>query len=115
VAIVDDDESVRKALARLLACAGIRSETFESAEPFLDSLVRGRPDCVLVDICMPGMDGIELLQRMKEMSVNVPAILITAHDDDRTHQAHLASGAAGLLLKPVDDEVLLQAIRAATA
>src|SRR3954452_19590626 len=114
VAVVDDDDSVRKALSRLLRSAGMEAETFDSAEGFLESLPGRRPDCLLVDVCMPGMDGAELLQRLNDEGFNLPAIVITAHDDEHARDTLRFAGAAALLLKPLDDQVLLRAIRAAT-
>jgi FixJ family two-component response regulator len=113
VAVVDDDDSVRKALSRLLRSAGMDPETFDSAEGFLQSLHERQPDCLLVDVCMPGMDGAELLQHLNDVGVDVPSIVITAHDDEHAREAFRTSGAAAFLLKPLDDQVLLQAIRAA--
>jgi FixJ family two-component response regulator len=113
VAIVDDDDSVRKALSRLLRSAGMDPESFDSGEMFLESLCDRQPDCLLVDVCMPGMDGLELLQRMTDADCHVPAIVITAHDDEHAREAFRAVSAKAFLLKPLDDEVLLQAIRAA--
>ena len=114
IAIVDDDDSVRKALSRLLRSAGMEPTTFANGEGFLESLRESRPNCVLVDVCMPGMDGAELLQRLNAVGVNIPAIVITAHDDELARKAFEAAGAEAFLLKPVDDELLLRTIRAAT-
>jgi FixJ family two-component response regulator len=113
VAIVDDDDSVRKALSRLLRSAGMDPQTFDGGEGFLASLHERRPDCLLVDACMPGMDGAELLQRLNDVGLDVPAIVITAHDDERLRDSFRALGVAAFLLKPLDDEVLLRAIRSA--
>lgn len=113
VAVVDDDESVLKALSRLLRSAGMDALAFSSGEGLLENLPDVRPDCLLVDICMPGMDGGELLQRLNAIGCNVPAIVITAHDDEHARETFRSAGAAALLLKPLDDRVLLQAIRTA--
>ena len=113
IAIVDDDDSVRKALSRLLRSVGMDPEGFESGEGFLESLRSRQPDCVLLDVCMPGMDGAELLQRLTETGYRVPAIVITAHDNEHVRDVFRAGGAVALLPKPLDDEVLLRAIRAA--
>ena|SRR5688572_1785319 len=115
VAIVDDDDSVRKALGRLLRSAGMEPEGFESGEAFLESLGTRQPDCLLVDVCMPGTDGAELLKRLVELGYSVPAIVITAHDNETVRDMFRAAGARALLLKPLDDEVLLQAVRTAKA
>jgi FixJ family two-component response regulator len=115
VAIVDDDDSVRKALSRLLRSAGMDPEGFESGEAFLQSLGTRQPDCLLVDVCMPGMDGAELLEHLAELGYSVPAIVITAHDSEAVRDTFRAAGARALLLKPLDDEVLLRAVRTANA
>ena len=115
VAIVDDDESVRRALGRLLRSAGMLPECFDSAEAFLDSLATRRPDCLLVDVRMPGMDGSELLQRLSELGHCIPAVVITAHEDDTTSRPERFPGAIAFLLKPLDDQILLNAIRNAQA
>ena len=112
VAVVDDDDSVRKALSRLLRSAGMDPETFDSAEGFLESLRDRQPDCLLVDVCMPGMDGAELVQHLNDVGIDVPSIVITAHDDEHAREASRTAGATAFLLKPLDDQVLLRAIRA---
>ena|SRR5438046_10695571 len=119
VAIIDDDESVRKAIGRLLRAHGMDPECFASAEAFLESLTTRRPDCVLVDVRMPTMDGPQLLVRLRSLSCDIPAIVITAHDDSAgaAGGAPLQErfpGAVALVPKPFDDQILLQAIVRAT-
>src|SRR6476646_2872460 len=82
VAILDDDESVRKALSRLLRAAGMDTESFETGESFLQSLFDRCPDCLLLDVRMPSMNGEEVLDRLSAMECIVPVIVITAHEDD---------------------------------
>jgi FixJ family two-component response regulator len=108
IAIVDDDASVRRALQRLVESAGYTVQTFASAREFLDWLPQGQAACLVLDVHMDGMSGLDLQQRLA-----VPVIFITAHDDARTRQRIEKSGAAGHLRKPFDEQAVLQAIRQA--
>src|SRR6185312_10536288 len=94
VAIVDDDLSVRKALNRLLAAASFRIQTFGSAEDFIESLKSGPPDCLILDIHMPGISGLDLHSQLRDTRVFVPTIIITAFDDAEKRAQCSASGAA---------------------
>jgi FixJ family two-component response regulator len=94
--IVDDDESVREAvLQALLQSAGHHAVAFESAEQFLASGAAHATDCVILDLRMPGIDGLELQQRLAASGHRIPTIILTAHADDRTRARALAAGAAG--------------------
>lgn len=115
VRIVDDDEEVRTALSFMLACRGWRTEAWGSAEAFLRSCTTTPPGCLLLDIRMPGMSGIELQERMKALSIRLPIIFITGHGDVRTAVRTLKAGAFDFLEKPVDGDALESAIRAASA
>jgi FixJ family two-component response regulator len=110
VCIVDDDESVRKALSRLVESLGMRAEAFASPADFLSRAVEERIACVLLDIQLPGMDGFELHDRSVEAGLDSPVIFITAHPDDRTRARAKKADAVAYLEKPFDDQTLLDAI-----
>ena len=93
IAIVDDDAAVRKALARLLRVSSFDTVTYESAAEFLKSLEAGRPDCLIADLQMPGLTGLELQQHLTRAGINIPTIIITAHDEFGTRERCLAAGA----------------------
>jgi len=113
VAIVDDDELMRCALQGLLREAGLPARAFASAEEFLSSGLLSLVSCLIADIRMPGMSGLELQARLNAEQVQVPIIFITAHGDERARMQALKAGAAAFLAKPFDDEVLLRSVRAA--
>lgn len=110
VAVVDDEESVRRALLRLLRAANLDAEAFPSGEAFLSSLDKFRPDCVVLDLQMPGLTGRDVQRRLISMQINLPVILITAHDDVVTQQQSLSDGAANYLRKPLRGDVLVRSI-----
>jgi FixJ family two-component response regulator len=112
IGVVDDDESVRDALSSLVRSAGYQCAVFPCAEHFLDS---GPPetDCLLLDIRMPGLSGFELHRRLHEMNLHVPVIFVTGHADDELRARAIHQGAAALLSKPFNDDVLLGTIRSA--
>jgi FixJ family two-component response regulator len=113
VAIVDDDDSVRSTLRELLRAAGFSSLAFDSAEAFLGSGHRQETACLITDIRMPGMSGLELRARLNAERCRIPTIFITAYGDEETRFKALREGAVEFLPKPFDDEVLVQSIRAA--
>jgi len=115
VAVVDDEESVRKALIRLLRAANMDAEAFASGEAFLSSLDKFRPDCVVLDLQMPGLTGRDVQKRLISMQINLPVILITAHDDVVTQQQSLSDGAANYLRKPLRGDVLVRSINESIA
>ena len=115
VAIVDDDDLMRSALLGLLRAAGFEARTFASAEEFLESGEPKRCGCLIADIRMPGMSGLDLQAVLKADRIAVPIIFITAHGDERMRMQALRSGAVEFLAKPFDDEVLLEAVQAALA
>lgn len=115
VSIVDDDPSVRRALQRLIEAAGYAVETFASGEDFLDATPWGRSACLIIDIHMIGMTGLELQERLMARGSAAPVILITAIDDAPTRERVGLSGAAAYLPKPFDRETLLGAIQGAIA
>lgn len=112
VAIVDDDSAVRKALARLLCASAIEARTFSSGREFLDSLPSGTPDCLIVDLQMPEMTGLELQLELARTGARLPTIIITAHNDAGLRERCLAAGAAAYLLKPLDERTLITTIGA---
>jgi FixJ family two-component response regulator len=113
VAIVDDDDSMRAALQGLLKAAGLSSRAFESAEQFLGSGHQRETACLITDIRMPGMSGLELQARLNADDCRIPTIFITAHGDEEMRFRALRAGAVEFLPKPFDDEVLIESIRAA--
>jgi FixJ family two-component response regulator len=113
ISIVDDDESVREALCGLLRSAGFAVNAFVSAEEFLSSDQLKGADCLVLDVRMPGMSGIELQRQLVADHCEVPVIFITAHGDDGVRAHVLKAGAKAVLIKPFNDDALLNAIHAA--
>jgi FixJ family two-component response regulator len=113
VAIVDDEEPVRRALGRLLRLSHYDVTLFPSGETFLVSLDIATPDCLIMDVNMSGMSGLDLLQRLRSVSIRIPTICITGAEDLELLQEVHAAGAAQLLQKPISSPVLLDAIRMA--
>jgi FixJ family two-component response regulator len=113
VGIVDDDESVRNSISSLLRSAGYRTLMFECAEAFLESERIGDADGLVLDVKMPGLSGIELQRRLREMDCSVPIIFVTAHADDALRELALAQGARAFFAKPFNDEALLSALGSA--
>jgi FixJ family two-component response regulator len=111
VSIVDDDASVRRSTRRLLRSAGYRVETFASAEEFLASGQYRATACLILDLRMPGMNGLELQCRLAEGPTPVPIVFFSAHASAHDEHEALRAGAARFLRKPVEKEVLLLAIR----
>jgi len=110
VHIVDDDASVRKGLSRLMRSAGIESHAYESPESFLAEVHNEGHACILMDITMPRMSGLELGAQLREKGITLPMIAISAHDDDDTRHLARDLGVRFFLRKPVDDQALLDAI-----
>jgi FixJ family two-component response regulator len=110
IAIVDDDPSVLKALARLLSTRALKSRTYISARDFLTALPDGLPECLIVDLQMPGMTGLELQHHLTRQGIRIPTIVITAHDEVDIQERCKSAGAASYLLKPLQDTSLLAAI-----
>jgi FixJ family two-component response regulator len=115
VAIVDDDKSVRRALRRLVLSFSYEPEDFASGEEFLDSLARGIPGCVLLDLYMPGLDGLQVLAEMRSRKLDVPTIVITANAQPNMREICMGAGATAFLQKPLDPDTVLASIRSATA
>ena len=113
ISIIDDDEAVRRTTTRLIESFGFRAAAFESAEDFLRS---GHPDdtaCLIVDVRMPGTDGLQLQGQLATADRRIPIIFITAYDDKESHRRAMQAGAVAFLAKPFSDEQLLQWIRSA--
>ena len=111
--MVDDEVPVRTALGRLLRLADYDVAAFGSGEEFLTSLVARRPDCVILDVHMPGLDGFDVQTRLRAADIDVPVVFITASDDISLSQTVLKAGGVKLLRKPFSNDALLEAIRAA--
>jgi FixJ family two-component response regulator len=113
VAVVDDDELMRNALQGLLKAAGYSSRVFASAEEFLGSGLQRTTACLIADVRMPGMSGLELFAKLNDDRCGIPTIFITAHGGTKMRMEALRAGAAEFLTKPFDNTVLLQHVRAA--
>jgi len=113
VCIVDDDASLRRSLRNLLMSVGFPVQTFESAEAFMASLDRDSIGCVVLDVRMAGMSGIDLLRHLVATGSRIPVIILTAHADDETRRRSLEAGAVAFLEKPVRSAALLDAVRTA--
>ena len=113
VAVVDDDDAVRIALEGLLKSAGLTARTFESAESFIESGQQSQVACLIADIRMPGMSGLELQAKLKAEGSRIPIIFITAHVDAKMKTVAMKAGAVEFLSKPFDGEVLLEKVRPA--
>jgi FixJ family two-component response regulator len=113
VMIVDDDNSIRKSVRRLMKAFGVAVETFASAEEFLGSDRLDKTSCLILDVHMPGMNGLELQKRLVASGSAIPIIFITAFSNDDARAQAMKAGAVGYLAKPFDDEELLNCIHAA--
>jgi FixJ family two-component response regulator len=115
IAIVDDDQSVLKALARLLRARAFEARTYGSAREFLGALHDGLPECLIVDLQMPDMTGLELQRHLTRSGLRIPTIVITAHNEAGARERCESAGAVAFLSKPLQDTSLLAAIDAARA
>jgi FixJ family two-component response regulator len=113
VAIVDDDASVRKALSLLLSASSFEAEAYGSAAEFLQSLRDGIPQCLIVDLQMPEMTGLELQHHLVRSGIHIPTIAITAHDEFGAMERCQSAGAKAFLLKPIPEETLISTITSA--
>lgn len=113
VFVIDDDQSVRHSLALLLRSGGFNAETFESAQAFLDRYDANRPGCIILDVRMPGMTGLELQQELLDGESDLPIIFITAHGDVPMAVDAVQAGAVDFIQKPFRDDVLMDRIRTA--
>jgi FixJ family two-component response regulator len=113
ISIVDDDESIREALESLVKSMGHRAEAFATAEEFLNSDRRQDTACLVLDVRMPGMSGLELQRQLAAANGPIPIIFITAHDDEQARAQALKAGAVDFLRKPFSEEALLNGVRSA--
>ena len=113
VHLIDDDDGVRQSLAFLLATAGLAVRVYESGVAFLAALGTLQPGCIVSDVRMPGIDGLELQRRLKALGVHLPVIIMTGHADVPLAVEAMKAGAVDFIEKPFDDELLLSAIRVA--
>ena len=113
VAIVDDDDLMRGALQGLLKAVGLPAQAFASAEEFLKSGQQRQARCLITDIRMPGMSGLELQAKLNAERCRIPIIFVTAHGDEKMRMQALRAGAVEFMAKPFDDEALLESVRAA--
>jgi two-component system response regulator FixJ len=113
VHLIDDDDAVRHSLAFVLTTAGHAVRVYESGSAFLAALKTLQPGCIVSDVRMPGIDGLELLRKLRELGVNMPVIIITGHADVPLAVEAMKAGASDFIEKPFDDETLLSAIHVA--
>jgi len=113
ISVVDDDDSVRESLRGLIRSVGFAVKVFASAEEFLNSDHLRNTNCLILDVRMPGMNGLELQRQLAATDRKIPVIFITAHGDDEVRSRALNGGAVDYLLKPFSEEALLNAIDAA--
>jgi FixJ family two-component response regulator len=111
IAIVDDDESFRQALERFLGACGFRVRPFASGEEFLQFSELRFVACLLLDVAMPGMSGLEVKQQLRTRGLRIPTVFVTAHSDDEVTPHLVAAGAISVLPKPVDQEMLLRLLQ----
>ena len=113
VAVVDDDASFRAALERLLRSAGVPVQSFASAEDFLNSGKQQETGCLIADIRMPGMSGLDLQAKLNADHFPIPTIFISAHGDEKMRLQAMRGGAVKFFAKPLNDEILLESVRTA--
>jgi two-component system, LuxR family, response regulator FixJ len=113
VHVIDDDEAVRQSIEFLLRTSGVMARTYDSASAFLDVLPTVESGCIITDVRMPGISGIELLRRLGEMRIRIPVIVITGHGDVPLAVEAMKNGAVDFLEKPFEDELLLASVRSA--
>jgi FixJ family two-component response regulator len=115
IAVVDDEESVRKAVVRLLQAAGHTARGFATGSDFLQHWLDDPPECLLLDLQMPGLSGADVLRALNRSGAHIPTIIVTAHDSPGAREECLRLGAVAYLCKPLDERVLLAALRSALA
>ena len=116
IAIVDDDDSVCRAVRRLVRSLAMDGETFSSGKQFLDlldAMPSFQPDCLILDVQMPEMNGLEVQEQLASSSKSIPLIFITAHDEVGAREKAIAAGAVAFLRKPFNDELLIKTLREA--
>ncbi len=115
VLVLDDEPEMRKALQRLLRSYGFRVETHGRGEDLLASLQAGLPDCIVLDLHMPGISGFDVLATLKSDRIRTPVVVITGHDEPSTEQRVRSSGVVAYFTKPVDESALISAIEQAVS
>ena len=113
MSVVDDDLSMREAISWVLRSNGWRTETYDSAAAFLEGGTDPRPDCIVLDVRMPGMSGVDLQRKLAELPGTPPVIVVSAHLTERLERQMLSAGAIACLRKPFTEETLLQAVHRA--
>jgi len=113
VFVVDDDESVCKALKRLLRSAGINARILSSAEDFLNQGCHNVPGCLILDVRMPGMNGLELQEKLVKSGSTMPIIFMSAHEDTPVREQVMKAGAMAFLKKPFEDQILIEKVNSA--
>ena len=113
VAIVDDDVSIQRALVRLLYTASLQAVAFTSAEAFLQTGMQASPDCLVLDMWLPGMTGVELLEHLAATGSTLPTVIITGRDDLQMRMRAMQAGAVAYFLKPIEGQEILQALQKA--
>jgi len=111
VAIIDDEESIRRALLRVFSHTDLEATAYDSATAFLEAMDESRPDCIVLDLKMPGMTGFGLLRELVQYDAPPPVIVLSALDDERTLEACEAFGSRFILKKPVDQQTLMDCVR----
>jgi FixJ family two-component response regulator len=111
IAIVDDEEHIRRALRRLLNSAGYEVELFAGGEEFLASLAGQRPDCVVLDLHMPQTDGFAVLDQLSQQGIRIPIVVITGYETTESHRRVAAAGVTSFLRKPIDGQQLINSIQ----
>jgi FixJ family two-component response regulator len=115
IAIVDDDPWVRKSLERLIKSEGFRTESFASAEDFIKAGDHEETYCIILDLRLPGMSGLELQRYLATKHDSIPIIFVSAHDEPETRDEAMQAGAIGFFSKPFNDEALVEAVRSVTS
>jgi FixJ family two-component response regulator len=115
IAIIDDEESVRRAIKRLITSAGLDVEIYSTGVEFFGALATRQPDCLVLDLHMPGMSGFEIQSQLSQSGYSIPVVAITGHDTPESKSRILAGGAVAYLRKPVQGAHLLEAISSALA
>ena len=115
IAVIDDDLPVRKALLRLLNARRFSASIYQSAQEFIDSLKEAVPQCLIVDVQMPEMTGLELQHHLDRAGVKIPTVVITAYDEPGIRDQCLAAGASAFLVKPLDEQRLISVVTEALA
>ena len=113
IAVIDDDESIRTAMRRVLQTSGYAVETFVSAESFLEGSAADQTECLILDLRLEGASGLELQQKLLDSGRRIPIVFITSHHDERSRQSAMQAGAIDFLHKPVDTDTLLDTIQKA--